>query len=1300
MRLSSWLALVLVAVLLPSLTLANPGKTRITLIVWAGDSIMVAQAFKELEKLFHLSHRYDFKFYTDREIKNHLVKGDDLNDSDIILADFMHHEIVDFVTENLKNKKIKLYSLRCAQQADKLKRQGFQPDSRTEPYYSTPTAANLRNLLLMVLSHRGERVSYEPPFILPAAGIFHPEGPKIFSTFPDFLTWYQQAGKYKPNSFWVGLHTFHVAALQDRGKIEAQIIQALEREGINALPVYGPPPHHNSLKQFFLDERGQPRVQIICGFSFRFLSGFREETEGVLQQIDAPIIMPLTVFAQTIDQWQRSDRGISPLCTAWQVCTPELNGAIEPSIVGGKEAASLKGVTQAVYDTVPLPGYIDFVVRRIKAWHALQVKPNRDKKIAILYWNHPPGKQNVGASYLNIFRSLAHILSSLKSNDYRVEGRLPTEEEIKHRILLSGRNVGSWAPGELAKLISAGEVIRIPISKYKEWFKELDPEFQREVIRQWGPPEEGRLMIKNREIIIPQMALGNIILAPQPTRGISDDPNKMYHDRRLYPHHQYIAFYLWLKKEFKADAIISLGKHGTHEWLPGKEIGLSQSCAPEVLIQDIPNIYPYIVDNVGEGIQAKRRGRGVIIDHLIPPLKKGGSYMEYRRLTSLIDEYHNAQTRDAPLAAEKLKRAQKLIRKLGLGRDLRLTELNDEAIEKVEHYILELQERLIPYGLHTYGVSPQGDSLHDLAEAICVASPEIKTEEMKARLEECGPREMASLLRALQGKYIPPGQGNDPVRTPAAVPTGRNFHGLDLNKVPSREAFALGKKLADDMIKGYREKHGAYPDKLGIILWATETQKNEGVNESAALHLLGITPVWDKKNRVVDLKPIPGSILKRPRIDVLLQASGLYRDTFSQVIKWLDRAVRLAGSLRDVENFVALHSARIAQALQKKGYSPAEARELSQARVFSDKPGAYGNAVQDLIPDSGTWQDDREIADVWIHQAAFAYGDKLWGKPLQSAYKYNLKDIKITMHSRSSNLVYMLDNDDMYGVLGGLSLAVKSQAGKYPEVLVANNQKAQEVTLDDLNKSIGKALRTRYLNPKWIEGMKKEGYAGARLMDKFVEHLWGFQVTTPFAVDKTCWEQIHEVYLTDKYHQGLKDFFDRNNPWALQSISARMLEADRKGYWQAPPEMKKNLAKTYALSVIEKGLACSEHVCNNPKLQRVVTDIISRHGLLTPQQLDRFKAVMAKATGKTQKEQEAEHNKTREGLTRTIQEIQKDEDILAKGERKKIEGFEMVEQKPQETNLTASGSPWAVLAMVLGLLALFFSGWQWKRQKI
>ena len=653
---------------------------------------------------------------------------------------------------------------------------------------------------------------------------------------------------------------------------------------------------------------------------------------------------------------------------------------------------------------------------------------------------------------------------------------------------------------------------------------------------------------------------------------------------------------------------------------------------------------------------------------------------------------------DAALAGEKLKNVQKLIGKLGLDKDLGLKELSDDAIEEVEHYILELQEKLIPYGLHTFGISPDGDSLNDLTEAICVASPEIKKEDMKERLKACGKAEIASLLKALNGEYIPPGEGNDPVRNPEAIPTGRNFYGFNVDKVPSKEAFILGKKLADTMINEYREKNGSYPDKLGIILWSTETQRNEGVNEAAALNLLGITPVWDKKDRVVGLEPIPGAILNRPRIDVLLQTSGLYRDAFPKVIKLLDRAVRMAGSLKDVENFVAINNQKIEKALIEKGYNHDDAARLCQARVFGPMPGAYVHALQELIPASGIWETDEEIADVWMHHYSYAYGDKLWGKSLKSAYKSNLKDVKVTMHSRSSNVYYMLDNDDMFAFLGGLSLAVKSQTGEYPDVMVANLQDGKDVTLDDLAKAIGKALRTRYLNPEWIEGMKKEGYAGAREMDKFVEHLWGFQVTTPFAVDKTQWEQIHEVYIEDKYGLDLKEFFDKNNPWAQQSIAARMLEADRKKYWKAPEEMKKKLARTYAMNVIEKGVACCEHTCNNPMLQQFVANIISLYGLLTPEQLDQFKMVIAKATGSTQEENEAKSKKARESLKKTIEEIQREESVKAKTEGKKIEGFEMVDEKPEDTKVTASGSEWMVMVIAVGLLALLFIGW--KRKKI
>ena len=402
----------------------------------------------------------------------------------------------------------------------------------------------------------------------------------------------------------------------------------------------------------------------------------------------------------------------------------------------------------------------------------------------------------------------------------------------------------------------------------------------------------------------------------------------------------------------------------------------------------------------------------------------------------------------------------------------------------------------------------------------------------------------------------------------------------------------------------------------------------------------------------------------------------------------------MAGALNDVENFIASNSQKIESSLLEKGYSAPEAKNLSRARVFAPMPGAYSHALQELIPNSGVWEDDAEIADVFIHHYSYAYGDNLWGKPLKSAYLGNLKDVKVTVHTRSSNLYNLLDNDDMFAFLGGLSLAVKSQTGQYPETLVANMQNGRDVRLEDLPKAIGRALRTRYLNPKWIEGMKQEGYSGAKAMDEFVEYLWGFQVTSPFAVNQTQWQQIHDVYIKDKYGQNLKAFFDANNPWALQSMAARMLEAERKGYWQPSGETKRSLVRTFALNVMEKGVACCEHTCNNPLFQQHVTSYISLAGLLTPEQLTQFEMALAKAAGKPLAQRREDHQKAREGLKKTIEEIRCTEKVQGDSSRKEIEGFEMVEEKVDETKITSSGSAWQVVLIVAGVLALLLAGWK------
>ena len=372
-----------------------------------------------------------------------------------------------------------------------------------------------------------------------------------------------------------------------------------------------------------------------------------------------------------------------------------------------------------------------------------------------------------------------------------------------------------------------------------------------------------------------------------------------------------------------------------------------------------------------------------------------------------------------PLPEEKLGSVESLTKKLGIQSDLGIQTFDPGTVEEVEHYILELQETMIPYGLHTFGVSPDGEALDDLADAICDASPEITLENMKSRLAACGENELASLVKALNGGFMAAAEGNDPVRNPDAVPTGNNFYGFNIDKVPSKEAWAMGKKLADEMISTYQEKHGVYPEKMGLILWSTELQRNEGASVAAVFHLLGITPVWDKKDQVVDIVPIPGQVLNRPRIDVLVQ----FIRSFQRQLCKADQAhgpgcphgIGPEGCGKFCGDFITGPLRRPCLRMATPRKRPGT---LSRARVFAPMPGAYSHAMQELIPNSGVWENEEEIADVFIHHYSYAYGSRIWGKSLKSGYLSNLKDVKMTMHTRSSNVYNLLDNDDMFAFSG------------------------------------------------------------------------------------------------------------------------------------------------------------------------------------------------------------------------------------------------------------------------------------------
>ena len=1298
----------------PSLSSAEE-KCQITLLTGVSNSYNVSEGIAEVIKVLDPGKECAIRLFTNEDIEKGEIDEESRNSifqSDILLVDIMYRVLREYVSDNLVPNKIKAYSLRLSPIDDKSK--GLIFDPQVLRYCASPTKENIKNLLLFLLQRDcGVGVEFKEPMTMPASGIFHPDAQKIFISFDEYLEWYKEKGLFKENTFWVGITDYsRYAAPQEVGKITKSLVRLLERNKINVLPVYGYP-DHRGLEQFLFDHDGKSRVDILCGLSFKLVPVLDAGIKKNLNRLGVPFLNAIRV-SRPISKWKKSPQGLGLIEITTRIYRPEFNGLIEPSVLGGlvtyKEAHSGK----TVYTYEPVVENIRFFIKRIKAWRNLQTKSNKDKKIAVIYYNHSPGKQNVGASYLNVFRSLQEILTRLREEKYTIKGSLPSEEDIKSLVLQSGRNIGSWAPGELKNLLTNGNIIRVPISKYKKWYKTLPENYKKKVEEQWGIPESSNIMIKDNEIIIPCVELGNIILLPQPARGWGDDPMKMYHSPLVWPHHQYTAFYLWLKKEFQADAVIHLGRHGTHEWLPGKQNGLSLSCPPEVLIQDLPNIYPYIMDGIGEGLQAKRRGRGVIIDHLTPVFKKGGLFMEYRKLSGLIESYNVALTKNERLAAEKRKRIKSLIKKLGVDRDLGITEINEDAIEHVEHYLIEIAESLVPYGLHSFGLSPEKNGLEEMASAISKQNEKISLAEINAGIKKSGPLEMEHLINALKGKYVPAGQGNDPIKNPDAIPTGKNFYGFDPKKIPSKEGYTLGKKTAEEMIERYYKKNGKYPGKVGIILWSCETERNEGANEATILHLLGMKPVWDKNDRVTGVKPIPGAILQRPRIDVHIQASGLYRDSFPNIILLLDKAVREASQLMDVENFIAKHSRIIEKSLMEKGYSKNEAAGLSDIRIFSAKPGSYGTKLSEVIPDSGFWENDQEIADIFINQVSFAYGKDIWGKPLKAAYKKNLEDINITIHSRSSNLYMTMDNDDVFQYLGGLSLAVKKISGKYPDVLISQQQDKNNSYIEGIEKTIGKELRSRYLNPKWIEGMKNENYAGAREMADFMENMWGWQVTIPRAIDKTKWEQTYEVYVEDKYGMDLKKFFNRENPWAYQSITARMLEAVRKDYWKPDNKIKKKLAVEYVLNVIEKGVACCNHTCNNPALNQMVVNIISLPGVMSPEMVEKFKLAIEQAMGKVLAEQVKARKdlqkKLNEGFTKKPQSSDKkvsranpdqQKEVSKKGtESNIVKGYKMeeIKTKDESTDISSSGVQWFASLFVIFIIGLAIYGAKRKRR--
>jgi cobaltochelatase CobN len=625
----------------------------------------------------------------------------------------------------------------------------------------------------VIRRHLDPEIAVEEPEQFVELGIYHPAAPHIFTDKAAFAEWQERQPGYDSGRPRLAL-LFYSALLSpgQQGAIDFLVFH-LEQSGFLVTPCFGP--EQQIVEEFLLDERGAAQVDLVLSFSLKFTSALSPQLAAALRRLDVPLFSAISLYRQTLAQWRQNGAGIAVEDVAWTMAIPEISGLVEPTVLLGKEEAVDADSGRSWYISRPVVENVERLLSRLHGWIALQRKANSEKKLAILFYNHHQGKQNVGASYLNVFASLEEIFAALERDGYHT-GPLPDEPKIKELILRGARNIGSWAPGELEVMIGQGDLELLERDEYEQWFAGLPAEFQDKVVAQWGRPGDFQMMLYQGKIVIPMIRQGNIVVLPEPARGWSDDPMKLYHDTTLYPHHQYLAVYLWLAKKFGADAMIHLGTHATYEWTPGKQSGLSPLCSPEVLVTDIPNLYPYIVDNVGEAIQAKRRGRGVMLSHLTPTLRRSELYQEYAGMAELAGEIEYGAAHGSAATVEKLKELRFLVDRTGI-----LSELLDGGMampadqdlpEMVSHYLEEIKEEMIPFGMHTYGRARQAEEIAEMVDVMAAWNPDVERKILTERIVASAGAEMQNLLHGLNGRYVEPGEGNDPLRNPHAIPTG------------------------------------------------------------------------------------------------------------------------------------------------------------------------------------------------------------------------------------------------------------------------------------------------------------------------------------------------------------------------------------------------------------------------------------------------------------------------------------------------------------------------------------------------
>lgn len=1060
-------------------------------------------------------------------------------------------------------------------------------------------AVNHKNMLLFLLKHYlgKKNLQVEKPKKIPPYGIYDPLLSEYFQTSDDYF----QKTNYDPSRQTVGIFYYGGLYFEQSLPIVEEFMSKLSE--FNILPIFSDVMTNVEAYESFFFKNGSCLVSTIINLQYFQLNGGpfggdAETTLDLFKKMDIPQFNPIIQYDITLEKYIKSKEGIFPINQVIAIVMPELDGRLEMTTVGLLEDL---GYSEKIHSNIlevrPLEESIRLYSERIKKWLQLRIKKNQDKKIALIVYNYPPGEDKIGnAAYLDVSESIKQLMTKLHKEGYDI-GDFTAEQNLMELLV----NYGVLNLPKYTK-VKDYKGAELNIQEYNNYFHELTLEQQREIIQYWGEPP-GDIMRDNSHIRLPIISFGNIYLCVQPSRSrVSGDSNE-YHDKNLPPHHQYLAFYHYLEKNLNIDALIHIGTHGTEEFLPGKECAGSVHDFNLKLLGSLPNIYYYHITNTSESAIAKRRGNALIINHAGPTFQESGLYDEFERLEELISEYQNKT-----LSEQSENRINALIEEI---KELtKQMNLEYTTISELEDKLYQYKQNIIPMGLHSLGIQYTEQQKQTLIKNILLHSTEkpqyvhdflsnfnnnnenVDMEKLEGFLDKFyellslekglndiknhlsshyniendligltvywmqnlifridNSLELNNIIHALEGGYIEPGLGGDPIRSPHIFPTGKNSYGFDPRLIPNSTALKRGNEIAEKLVQNYNNEHHQWPESVSVVLWAFETMKTGGETIGQIFNYLGVRPVKNKSIWTTELEVIPLEEMSHPRINVLITICGIFRDTFPYHLELINRAIELVAELDEDVNHNYVKKSILN--LQQQGF------ENVQARVFGPPPGKYNTNLTEIIS-AGKWDDEKELAEDYIQNMSFAYMKNQKVKQLTDNFSQTINDIKIMSQIRDSSEYSITDLDHYYEFTGGLARTYQQITGNEANIYIADSS-TKKIKVQKLQETIKEGAITRSLNPKWIKSLLNHKYHGGQKVAERVENFLGLSATT-HQVDNWIWDKAYDQYIEN---EEIRELMEENNRFAMMDIIKNMLQANNRGYWNANEDQIDNLKKRY-----------------------------------------------------------------------------------------------------------------------------------------